>query len=207
MPRCKEISARAVDYMEGRLSWKERAAYGLHLATCRDCRTDFAQMRSTVALLGRLPLPPAATSVNEPLLQSFRAAWPPAPKAKRLPVGTSVGWLVNGAFGLLALILGGLQIQTWGAFPGWHLSCPLIELIAGIGPAVAVLSLASKGRLSAGRLAAIAAAGSFIAMVVLNRTCPLSHEASHILPLHVGAVLLAMLAGASLPGLSGLKSS
>ncbi len=207
MTRCKEISAGAVDFMEGRLSWRERAAYGLHLAICQNCRAELAQMKSTVALLGRLPPLPPSAPANEALLQSFRAAWPPARTAVRRPMAAIGGWLISGALALLSLILGGMQIRTWGPFLGWHLPCPIIELAAGLTPAVAVLLLARKGSLSSGRLAAVATFGSFIGMLVLNRTCPMSHEASHILPLHVGAVLLALVAGASLPRLITLRSS
>lgn len=54
MLRCKDIYARASDYQDRKLSFRERAAFWMHLRLCDGCRALLAQLAATKALLGKL---------------------------------------------------------------------------------------------------------------------------------------------------------
>ena len=69
---CVEVVEVVTDYLERRLSAAECARLEEHLAGCAGCEAYVAQMRQTVAALGRLirPAPPADL---DDLLAAFRA--------------------------------------------------------------------------------------------------------------------------------------
>ena len=54
---CQEVVELASDHIDGQLAPSVRSAVTEHLATCAGCRTYVHQMRTTVALLSRLPGP------------------------------------------------------------------------------------------------------------------------------------------------------
>ena len=56
MLKCRDITERASDLLEGGLPLGERLALRLHLALCSMCRTYLDQLRKTRALLGRRAL-------------------------------------------------------------------------------------------------------------------------------------------------------
>jgi anti-sigma factor RsiW len=61
MPKCPEVVALLVDYLEGRLPADTRSDLERHLAGCASCEAYVASYRSTVDLLhslGENDLPP-----------------------------------------------------------------------------------------------------------------------------------------------------
>lgn len=48
---CREAIQFLTDYLDGRLPWRQRAAFLLHLGLCSDCRNYLASFRKTVQLL------------------------------------------------------------------------------------------------------------------------------------------------------------
>ena len=69
---CQEVVELASDHIDGQLVPPVRSAVLEHVATCAGCRAYLDQMRTTVALLARLPRPEhdALPAVRE----AFRAA-------------------------------------------------------------------------------------------------------------------------------------
>ena len=69
---CQELVELVSDYLEGALSCSDRARFERHIADCPHCTAYLEQMRTTLAVLGRLEeesLPPAA---RDELLAAFR---------------------------------------------------------------------------------------------------------------------------------------
>jgi anti-sigma factor RsiW len=60
------------DYLERRLSLRQRVRFQVHLGTCRHCRVYLRQMKATIRLSGRLPGAPLPSSVEAELLARFR---------------------------------------------------------------------------------------------------------------------------------------
>ncbi len=60
MLTCKEEVARASDYLDGQLSFRERLMMRHHLMFCRNCRRFIRQMRLMQATLKVMPEPPVA---------------------------------------------------------------------------------------------------------------------------------------------------
>ena len=56
MLKCREVTERASDLLEGGLPLRERLALRLHLALCSMCRAYLDQLRKTRALLGQRTL-------------------------------------------------------------------------------------------------------------------------------------------------------
>src|SRR3954463_8755717 len=52
---CKEITELVTDYLERRLSLRDRLRVRWHLGFCRFCRAYLRQMRTTIRITGRLP--------------------------------------------------------------------------------------------------------------------------------------------------------
>ena len=68
---CRELVEVLTDYLEDVLDPAGRAEIERHIVICRGCSNYVEQMRSTIELLGRLPVDdPHAPS--EELLASFR---------------------------------------------------------------------------------------------------------------------------------------
>ena len=62
----------APGYDEDALSPPERARFDAHLEICPGCREYLAQMRQTLAVLGRLPTDSIEPRMRTQLLQVFR---------------------------------------------------------------------------------------------------------------------------------------
>lgn len=77
---CRGLTELVTDYLEGRLTWRERVAFQLHLGICRHCRAYLRQMRKTVRDLGRVPDLAIPADVQAELLQRFRQ-WHRDPRA------------------------------------------------------------------------------------------------------------------------------
>ena len=69
---CRELVELITDYLEDRLSPKDRARFEAHLDQCDACRTYLDQFRQTIRSLGRLPEESLSTQAREALLAAFR---------------------------------------------------------------------------------------------------------------------------------------
>ena len=69
---CRELVEVVTDYLEHRLSPRDRARFEAHLAECEDCETYLEQMRQTIRALGRLPEESLSVDARDGLLTAFR---------------------------------------------------------------------------------------------------------------------------------------
>lgn len=69
---CREVVELVTDYLDDALAPLQRARFEAHLQTCPDCATYLAQMRTTIALLGRLREDDVPRPVLDELVQAFR---------------------------------------------------------------------------------------------------------------------------------------
>ena len=69
---CKEVADLVTDFLEGRLTFMERARFQMHLGLCLDCRAYLSQMKLTIRTLGKLPAEPIPPEVEEELRRRFR---------------------------------------------------------------------------------------------------------------------------------------
>jgi anti-sigma factor RsiW len=60
------------DYLEDRLSPRDRTRFEAHLAECEYCETYLDQMRQTIRALGRLPEESLSVEARDTLLTAFR---------------------------------------------------------------------------------------------------------------------------------------
>ncbi len=74
MLTCRELTELITNYMEGRLSFRERLRVQMHLGMCRHCRRYLQQMKSTVRLLGSLPVGALPPEMESELMRRF-ADW------------------------------------------------------------------------------------------------------------------------------------
>ena len=69
---CRELVELITDYLENRLSTRDRTRFEAHLADCEACRTYLEQFRHTVRALGRLPEESLSSDATETLIAAFR---------------------------------------------------------------------------------------------------------------------------------------
>ena len=69
---CQELVELVTDYLEDRLSPRDKARFEEHLAQCGACRTYLEQFRQTIRVLGRLPEESLSSAARENLLTAFR---------------------------------------------------------------------------------------------------------------------------------------
>ncbi len=74
MLSCQEITEIITDYLEGRLSLRDRMRFQMHVGMCKHCRAYLRQMRATIGSLGRLPDEPIPADVRDEMRKRF-AAW------------------------------------------------------------------------------------------------------------------------------------
>ncbi len=206
MLTCKELTELATDYLEGRLPFLQRVKFLLHLAMCDRCRAYLRQMEMTITALGKLPDESVPAGVREELLACFRDMRPASPAAVavrrwnfiavidewlRLRGWTVVG-LVLGTAALLGVLLAGAHGPVFG--DSWA-RCLLTEVGAALLPVIVlgVAAVRMRERISAGALAAIAACGALAADLSLPLACPYSRVAPHVLVVHTGGILIAVL--------------
>ncbi len=72
---CRELVELVTDYLECRLSARDRARFEAHLADCEYCATYVEQMRQTIRTLGRIPEESISSEARDALLTAFRG-WP-----------------------------------------------------------------------------------------------------------------------------------
>ena len=69
---CQELAELVTDYLEGTLPLGQRLRFRLHIAGCRDCTLYVEQMRTTIAVTGRIGAEDIAPEVRDELLAAFR---------------------------------------------------------------------------------------------------------------------------------------
>ena len=69
---CRELVELVSDYLEDKLSPRDKARFEAHLVQCEVCRTYLEQFRLTIRVLGRLPEESLSTEAREKLLAAFR---------------------------------------------------------------------------------------------------------------------------------------
>lgn len=69
---CQELVEIVTDYLEETLPAEERARFEEHLGVCAGCRTYLDQIRTTIAMSGRLTESNIPTKARDELLKSFR---------------------------------------------------------------------------------------------------------------------------------------
>lgn len=70
---CQEVVDIVTDYLEGGVDDATRDEIEAHLALCPGCDEFLAQMRSTLATLGHIPLDSLSETTKENLLAGFRS--------------------------------------------------------------------------------------------------------------------------------------
>jgi anti-sigma factor RsiW len=69
---CRELVELVTDYLEGALPPRERIRFEAHLALCPGCITYLDQMRTTVALVGKLAEQEIPPDAERAFLAAFR---------------------------------------------------------------------------------------------------------------------------------------
>ncbi|MBK9710328.1 MAG: zf-HC2 domain-containing protein [Kouleothrix sp.] len=70
---CRELVEIVTEYLEGAMPPQERARFDEHLVICDGCRGYLDQMRTTIAVLGRLPVEQVPPEAQRDLLAAFRS--------------------------------------------------------------------------------------------------------------------------------------
>jgi len=70
---CRELVELVTDYLEDRLSARDRARFEAHIAACAYCATYLEQMRQTIRTLGRIPEESLSHEARDALLAAFRS--------------------------------------------------------------------------------------------------------------------------------------
>lgn len=71
MITCREIAELVTDYVEGRLTFRDRLRFHLHLGLCRNCRAYVRQVKATARALGKLPPPEVPRELEDELMRRF----------------------------------------------------------------------------------------------------------------------------------------
>lgn len=69
---CQELVELVTDYFEGALPADEHARFEEHAERCQGCGVYLEQMRTTIRLLGRLPVDEVSAGAERELLAAFR---------------------------------------------------------------------------------------------------------------------------------------
>jgi anti-sigma factor RsiW len=69
---CQELAELITDYLEGALPRRARARFVLHITGCRNCRRYVEQMRTTIAVTGRIRADDIPPAVRDELVAAFR---------------------------------------------------------------------------------------------------------------------------------------
>lgn len=78
---CRDAVALMTDYLDGALARRARAGLEVHLAGCPHCTEYLAQLRSSIALAGRIAAPEPDAETTRALAELYRSwrAGPPDP--------------------------------------------------------------------------------------------------------------------------------
>ena len=69
---CQQVVELVTDYLEGRLSRRDRRLFEKHLKACDGCSRYLEQMRETIRVLGRLQEQDIPKRTRDELLAAFR---------------------------------------------------------------------------------------------------------------------------------------
>lgn len=69
---CQQVVELVTDYLEGRLSRRDRRRFERHLRACDGCTNYLEQMRETLRVLGRLEERHISKRAQQELLDAFR---------------------------------------------------------------------------------------------------------------------------------------
>ena len=69
---CKEVVELVTDYLGDAMTAPDRARFDAHLATCDPCTAYLQQMRTTIAVSGRLDEAAIPDDVKRDLVDAFR---------------------------------------------------------------------------------------------------------------------------------------
>jgi len=69
---CRDVTELVTDFVEGRMSFWDRARFQLHIGMCRHCREYVRQMRKTSQLFGETPNEPLSPDVEAEMLRRFK---------------------------------------------------------------------------------------------------------------------------------------
>ncbi|HUB14972.1 MAG TPA: hypothetical protein VMB34_23700 [Acetobacteraceae bacterium] len=79
IPTCRDMSELVTDYLEHALTPRAWLGARLHLVLCPACRRYYDQVRRTIRLLARRPLPPPDPAAEADVLAQLRdAGLPPS---------------------------------------------------------------------------------------------------------------------------------
>lgn len=68
---CKQLTEVVTDYLEGRMPFRQRVSFHMHVGMCRHCRAYLRSMRMTMKTLGKLPDVRPPPEVRDELLRRF----------------------------------------------------------------------------------------------------------------------------------------
>ena len=71
MLSCRELSETATDYLEGKLTLRQRASVKFHLLMCKHCRAYIDQLAKTVSLLKTARIDPSDAELDPRVLDAF----------------------------------------------------------------------------------------------------------------------------------------
>jgi hypothetical protein len=71
-PTCQELAEFVTEYLENALPPSHRANFDLHIAACPDCTLYIEQMRTTIAVTGRIRAEDIPARARDELLAVFR---------------------------------------------------------------------------------------------------------------------------------------
>ena len=69
---CQQVVELVTDYLEGRLSRRDRRRFERHLKACDGCTNYLEQMRETIRVLGRVEEHHISKRAQQELLEAFR---------------------------------------------------------------------------------------------------------------------------------------
>jgi anti-sigma factor RsiW len=69
---CQQAVELVTDYLEGRLSRRDRRRFEAHLRACPNCSTYLEQIRSTIAATGRMEPESLDAEAKQELVDLFR---------------------------------------------------------------------------------------------------------------------------------------
>ena len=69
---CRDLVEIVTDYLEGRLDEGTASRVATHLAECTGCDEYIEQMRTTIRLVGRVPVETLSPEVKLGLMNAFR---------------------------------------------------------------------------------------------------------------------------------------
>ena len=81
MLSCREVVELVTEYLEGALSEAEEVRFEEHLAMCDGCAAYLDQMRTTIALAGRLDPEAVDLEACDRLMHAFRG-WKAGPEGR-----------------------------------------------------------------------------------------------------------------------------